>query len=60
MMMCKNSYEKKSDRTDKTMVFCGLKGKDGALEQLCISQKFCQKKDRYIATDQKKNCKYYE
>lgn len=58
--MCKNAYEKKSGRTGKVMVFCKLMGNDAALSQLCISQKFCADKGRYVVTDQKRDCKYYE
>ena len=58
--MCKNSYEQKSDRTGKTMIFCHLMGNDATLGQLCISQKFCADKDRYVEIDQKRDCKYYE
>ena len=58
--MCKNAYEQISNRTEKLMIFCKLMGEDGALSQLCVSQKFCKDKDRYIEIDQNKDCKYYE
>lgn len=58
--MCKNSYEKISNRTNKKMIFCKLKGLDGNLNQLCISQKYCSDKDCYVEIDQKRDCKYYE
>ena len=58
--MCKNAYEKKSERTKKKMIFCKLKGNDATLSQLCISQRFCSEKDKYIPNNQKGNCKYYE
>ena len=58
--MCKNSYEQKSDRTEKVMIFCNRMGKEGTLDQLCISQKFCLDKDRYVEIDQKRDCKYYK
>lgn len=57
--MCKNAYEQVSERTGKIMIFCKLKGHDAQLNQLCISQRFCQNKDRYIEVDQEKNCKYF-
>lgn len=57
--MCKNAYEQISDRTGKTMIFCKRKGHDGILSQLCISQKFCKDKDRYVEINQKRDCKYY-
>lgn len=58
--MCKNSYEKLSERTKKIMIFCKLKGNEGEISQLCVAQRYCKDKDRYIITDQKRNCKYYE
>ena len=58
--MCKNSYEQLSERTNKVMIFCKLMGNNGALSQLCVSQKFCRDKDRYVEIDQKKDCKFYE
>lgn len=42
------------------MIFCDLKGDDAALSQLCISQRYCKDKDRYIEINQKKDCKYFE
>lgn len=58
--MCKNAYEQISQHTQKTMIFCKLMGTDATLNQLCISQKFCADKDRYVEIDQKRDCKYYE
>lgn len=58
--MCKNAYEQLSERTNIIMIFCKLLGNDGFLEQLCISQRFCPDKNRYIENEQKKNCKKYE
>lgn len=58
--MCKNSYEQISKRTGKIMIFCKLMGTEATLSQLCISQKYCMDKDRYVEIDQKKDCKYYE
>ena len=58
--MCKNAYEKKSERTEKVMIFCKRKGTDATLDQLCISQKYCSDKDRYVEINQKRDCKYYE
>lgn len=57
--MCKNAYEQLSDKTNKVMLFCRLRGKDAALSQLCISQRFCTEKDRYIEINQKNDCKYF-
>lgn len=58
--MCKNSCEQLSERTGKTMIFCKLKGTEGLISQLCIAQRYCKDKDRYIETDQKMNCKDYK
>lgn len=58
--MCKNAYEQISDRTNKLMIFCKLKGNDGTLDQLCISQRFCIDKNRYIENNPKGNCKNYK
>ena len=44
----------------KIMIFCNLKGYDGSIDQLCISQRFCPDKDRYIEINQKRDCKKYE
>ena len=57
--MCKNAYEKIFDRTGKVMIFCNLQGNEGTLSQLCISQKYCKDKDRYVEIDQKRDCKFY-
>ena len=58
-MSCKNAYEQVSARTKKTMIFCKLKGMDGLISQLCVAQRYCNTKDRYIVTDQKNSCKEY-
>lgn len=58
--MCKNAYEKLSNRTKKLMIFCKLKGLNSSLDELCISQRYCPNKDKYIEIDQKRDCKFYE
>ncbi len=58
--MCKHAYERISDRTGKVMIFCRLRGNDAALSQLCVSQKYCKDKGRYIEINQKRDCKYFE
>lgn len=58
--MCRNAYEKVSERTKKVMIFCRLKGNNGLLNELCISQRFCPDKDKYIEINQKRDCKLYE
>lgn len=58
--MCKHAYEKVSEHTYKTMIFCDLLIKSNELSCLCISQKYCPDKDRYVELNQKKACKKYE
>ena len=58
--MCKHAYEQISERTKKRMIFCKLMGNDGNMSQLCVGQRFCNEKDKYVECNQKKNCKNYE
>lgn len=58
--MCKNAYEQISENTGKIMIFCKRIGDNASLSQLCVSQKFCKDKNRYVEINQKKDCKYYE
>lgn len=58
--MCKNSYKLISERTGKKMIFCKLLGDDGSLNQLCICQRFCEKKDCYVEFNPQKYCKNYK
>lgn len=57
--MCKNAYEKVSERTGKSMIYCKIKSKDNTFN-LCISQRFCKDKDKYIPHEQEKFCKLYD
>lgn len=57
---CNNSFEKLSSRTNKTMIFCKRMGDTATLDNLCISQRFCPDKDKYVETNQEINCKYFE
>lgn len=59
-MKCKNAYEQISDKTKKIMVFCKSKGDTPTFGNLCISQRFCAKEDRYIESNQENYCKLYE
>jgi len=46
--------------TGKEMIFCKLLGNEGLLSQICICQRFCQEKDKYVESDHpKKICKNY-
>lgn len=58
--MCKNAYEQISKHTKKIMIFCNRMGKEDSLNQLCVSQRFCPDKNRYIDLNQKQDCKYFE
>lgn len=58
--MCKNAYEQISEHTNKVMIFCKLLGNDASLDQLCISQRFCPDKDRYVENNPNNNCKKYK
>lgn len=60
MYMCKNAYKKISSKTGKSMIFCKLFGNEGALSQLCISQKYCPKEGQYVEKEQERNCKNYK
>lgn len=57
--MCKNAYKKISKDTGKEMIFCKLMGNQGLLSQLCISQRFCKTKNKYVENNPKKYCKNY-
>lgn len=61
--MCKNCYEKFVSRSGKTMLICKLEEKNGVqntdMEILCICQRYCQDKDKYIPNRQKEGCKNY-
>jgi len=62
--MCNNCYEKFVNRSGKIMLFCKLRDKDSEakteMKELCICQRFCSDKDKYIPNHQKEECKYYE
>ena len=62
--MCKNCYEKFVERSRKIMLFCKLLDSDKEAKtemmKLCICQRFCSDKDKYIPHQQKEGCKYYE
>lgn len=61
--MCKNCYEKFVERSGKKMLFCKLLDEDKNLKnemiKLCICQRFCKDKNKYIPNNQKQNCKNY-
>jgi len=61
--MCENAYEQVSERTGKIMIFCNLKNNGekvrNEMMKLCICQRFCPDKDKYIPHQQKEQCKFY-
>ena len=58
--MCKNAYEQLSEQTNTVMIFCKLKGNNATMSQLCISQRYCKDKNKYVPLNQKQSCKLYE
>ena len=59
--MCKNSYEKMSEKTKKIMIFCELKKSEtNELLKLCVSQRYCGEEGKYVPAKQKQFCKFYE
>lgn len=61
--MCKNCYEKYCERSKKVMLFCRLldaKQSKNEMMKLCIRQRFCSDKDKYIPYQQQEGCKDYE
>ena len=62
--MCKNCYEKMVKRSEKIMLFCKLLENDitntSEMMKLCICQRFCSDKDKYIPYKQKEGCKNFE
>lgn len=62
--MCKNCYESFVERSGKTMLFCKLRENNNEFKtemmKLCICQRFCSDKDKYIPYRQKEGCKNYE
>ncbi|MEZ3425597.1 MAG: hypothetical protein K1W39_18165 [Lachnospiraceae bacterium] len=61
--MCNNCYEHFSKRSNKIMLFCKLKEHEktsNEMLKLCICQRFCNDKDKYIPYNQKEGCRYYK
>lgn len=58
--MCIHCIEKYVERTERIMLFCDKKQTDDLLANLCICQRYCSEKDRYIPYRQKEQCKEYE
>ena len=60
--MCRNAYEEYVERSGKVMILCKLRitNTSSDMEKLCVCQRFCSDKDKYIPHQQKEGCKYYE
>lgn len=62
--LCRYCYEKYVNRSGKTMLLCKVKEDDknctSEMMQLCICQRFCSDKDKYIPYKQSEKCKLYE
>ncbi len=59
--MCKQCYEEYIERSGKTMLLCEIKSKEeSGLARLCICQRFCPDRDKYIPHQQREQCKYFE
>lgn len=59
--MCKYSYSKLSNRTQKEMLFCKrLDNNENEIDQICLWQRYCKDTGKYIERNQSKNCKYYK
>lgn len=58
--MCRHDYERLSERTDKKMIFCKKNVFNYDTEPLCIAQRFCPDKDKYVRTDQHSHCKFFK
>ena len=60
IIMCNKCYEKLADKTGVNMLFCHDKDdEDSELLQLCICQRYCDQKEKYIPYNQKQGCKSY-
>ncbi len=61
--MCKNCYEKFVKRSGKKMLICKLieesQEENTDMAKLCICQRFCSDKNKYIPNHQKERCKNY-
>lgn len=59
--MCKNCYEQYVERTGRNMLFCKkLELKTEEFERLCVAQRYCSDRDKYIPFKQNERCKNYE
>lgn len=56
--MCANAYKKKCTKNGTTMIFCNLINSDEELRKICIHQKYCDKKNEYIPSNQEQ-CRNY-
>ena len=60
--MCKHCCEEYIPRTECEMLICKLLKEQGRtdIETLCICQRYCSEKNKYIPYNQEQGCKNYE
>ena len=59
--MCKFAYIQFNERTGKDMIFCMCEKNQLNSQNLCLCQRFCPDKSRYIPHNQDMmHCKFYE
>ncbi len=59
--MCKYAYSQFNERTKKDMIFCMCENNHRSKQHLCLCQRYCPDKSRYIPHNQDKmHCKFYE
>lgn len=60
MNMCVNAYKKINPKNKHMMYFCHrFENQDDISNQLCIRQRYCSEKGKYIFHEESK-CRYYE
>ena len=61
MSLCKYTISKFDNKTKTDMIFCLNKKLEPEFNKMCLCQKYCPDKGRYIAHNQdKRHCKYFE
>jgi len=57
--MCRYCYSKISESTKKRMLYCNNENVKNGSENLCLCQRYCTQKGKYIEHNQdKRHCKY--
>ncbi len=58
--MCKFAYSQFNERLKNDMIYCSCLDNKISSEKLCLCQRYCKDKSRYIPHNQDKlHCKYY-